>query len=309
MTPQTGIIPEAGKHGLFVVLNVQTPQAQAQQVFRICSKFPELLTAISQMDTSANLCGTISFGATFWNLISPQKRPLQLKTFQTISGSQQQIPATGGDILFHVHSSRPDLNYELLQPLLEQLGSQVSVVEDVQAKQYLDSRDLTGFIDGTENPEGDERAEAALIGEEDPEFAGGSYVFSQRFVHKMTSWNKLSQGEQENIIGRTKPDSVELAEDVKPPTSHISRVVIEEEGDELQIVRHSLPYYSLSGEKGLFFLAYTKDLTIVDKMLSNMFGTSGDGLTDHLMNYTTPVTGAMFFTPSLETLRNVQNLK
>ena len=171
-------------------------------------------------------------------------------------------------------------------------------MDEVQGFRYLDSRDLTGFIDGTENPKGKERTSVALIGSEDPTFSGGSYVFTQRYVHNLQKWGTLPQKEQEKVIGRRKPGSEELSDQAKPPTAHISRVVIEEDGEELEIVRHSFPYGTVS-EHGLFFIVYTKDLDIPERMLSRMMGTSDDGLHDHLIDYTRAVSGAHFFAPSL----------
>ena len=187
-----------------------------------------------------------------------------------------------------------------------QLGETIEVMDEVQGFRYLDSRDLTGFIDGTENPSGAERAEVALIGAEEPEFAGGSYVFTQRYVHDFPKWNAIPLDEQEKTIGRRKADSAELPDAVKPPTAHISRVVIEENDEELEILRHSFPYGTTS-EAGLFFIAYTKDLAIPEKMLRRMLGSSGDGRHDHLMDYTQAVSGANFFAPSLELLRALGN--
>ena len=144
----------------------------------------------------------------------------------------------------------------------------------------------------------------ALVGNEDRTFAGGSYVFTQRYVHDLKKWATVPTAEQEKTIGRKKKDSKELSDKTKPPTAHISRVVIEEDGEELEIVRHSFPYGTVS-EAGLFFIAYSKTLDIPEKMLGRMMGASGDGLHDHLMDHTQAVSGATFFAPSLEVLKSL----
>jgi porphyrinogen peroxidase len=185
-----------------------------------------------------------------------------------------------------------------------ELGESVSVMDDVLGFRYLDGRDLTGFIDGTENPKGRERPDVALIGAEDPEFAGGSYVFTQRYVHDLGKWAGLSLREQEAAVGRRKRDSVELSDRQKPPSAHISRVVIEENGEELQIMRHSFPYGDLN-EAGLFFIAYTRTLEIPERMLLRMFGLAGDGVHDRLLDFTRAVRGAHFFAPPLRVLKNL----
>ena len=100
------------------------------------------------------------------------------------------------------------------------------------------------------------------------------------FLHNLKKWATVPSQEQERVVGRKKKDSKELSDKLKPPTAHISRVVMEENGKELEIVRHSFPYGTVS-ESGLFFIAYTKNLNIPERMLSRMYGTAGDGLHDH----------------------------
>ena len=132
--------------------------------------------------------------------------------------------------------------------------------------------------------------------------AGGAFVIAQKWVHDLGSSTRSARTEQEAVIGRTKPDSVEL--DDKPPTAHIARVVIEEDGEELEIYRRSTPYGTV-GELGLYFLAFSADPTRFDKMLARMFGTSGDGVHDHLTDFTRPVSGSYYFAPSLDDLDGI----
>ncbi len=302
-TPQAGIIPEPNQHALFLVTKVNNPITTCETVARMVAGIPELVTTVGRHDPEAALVCTVSFGSGFWDVLSPGRRPKGLRPFTAIDLPGKNAPSTGGDILFHLISKRLDLNFELAKQVRSQLGEAIDVLDEVHGFRYLDSRDLTGFIDGTENPSGDEeRAEVALIGDEDPDFASGSYVFTQRYVHNFPKWNTTPQNEQEGAVGRRKTDSEELSDETKPPTAHISRVVIEENGEELEILRHSFPYGTTS-EAGLFFIAYTKDLDITDKMLRRMLGASGDGLHDHLMDYTQAVSGAHFFAPSLGMLQ------
>ena len=301
MQPQSAILPESLRHSLFVVARMRDVDSDADTaaVVKACASLPRILGEVSTIGARVN--GVVGFGLEMWTRCSPGGRPDGLREFETIWGEPKSAPATGGDVFFHVNSDRIDLNYEVMRRVTRPVVSLLDVIEESPCSRYLDSRDLTGFIDGTENPQGDEaRAETALIA--DGEFAGGSFVFAQRYRHDLARWSQLQVDEQEKIIGRTKPDSIELPDDEKPPTAHISRVVIEEDGEELEIVRHSMPYHSLPGENGLVFVAYTRDLDIIEKMLLRMFGHGDDGLHDHLMDYTTPVSGAMFFAPSLPLL-------
>lgn len=302
-TPQSAIVAPDGPLGLFLILHLK-PGADAA-VRQAAAAFPALLDEIAATAPQAQLVGALAFGPQQWERLSTT-RPQRLKPFGPLDGGTLRAPATGGDVLLHLHSARADLNYLLAHRFIEPLRPWIARAEETPAFRYLDARDLTGFIDGTENPQEDaERREVALIGDEDAEFAGGSYVIAQRYVHHLERWNTMPQREQEGIIGRSKPDSVELDDEVKPPTAHIARVVIEEDGEELEIVRHSLPYGAASGDSGLFFLAYSRDLGIYDKMLRNMFGLSGDGLHDRLMEFTEAVSGGYFFAPAVERLQRL----
>ena len=304
-TPQAGIIPDPNPSALFLIFRVLDPATNGKAVAKAVAGVPALVEKVGVVDPRAKLVCTVSFGAEFWNVISPRKCPAGLRPFQAIDVNGLHAPSTGGDVLFHILSKRHDLNFELAMRIRNQLGDMVEVMDEVHGFQYLDSRDLTGFIDGTENPKGaKERTAVALIGDEDVAFAGGSYVFTQRYVHNLQKWAMIPAKEQEKVIGRRKADSEELSDRAKPPTAHISRTVIEENGEELEIVRHSFPYGTVS-EKGLFFIAYCKTLDIPEKMLSRMMGTWGDGFHDHLMDYTQAVSGANFFAPSLDVLKSL----
>ncbi len=302
--PQPGIIPEPSPHALFLIWRVRERSVNGRAVAAIAAGTPALIGKVGALDRRAALVCTVSFGSELWDVISPRKRPAGLRPFTPRSAEGRSAPNTGGDLLCHILSKRPDLNFELAQRIATQLGDRVEVMEEVHGFRYLDSRDLTGFIDGTENPKGKARAAVALIGKEDRTFAGGSYVFTQRYVHNLKKWAELPQNKQEGVIGRRKKDSKELSDSVKPASAHIARVVIEEEGKELEIVRHSFPYGTVS-EAGLFFIAYNKTLDTFEKMLSRMMGTSGDGRHDYLMDYTRAVSGATFFAPSLAVLKSL----
>lgn len=302
--PQPGIIPEPSQNALFLILRVLEPATHGPAVASVAAGVPVLVRKIGAIDPRAKAVCTVGFGSELWDVISPGKQPASLRPFKAIEALGRSAPSTGGDMLLHIISKRQDLNFELAMRIRRQLGEKVEVMEEVHGFRYLDTRDLTGFIDGTENPKGRERAKVALIGSEDPAFTGGSYVFTQRYVHNLKKWATVPEGEQEKVIGRRKRDSRELPDRDKPPTAHISRVVIEEHGEEIEIVRHSFPYGNLS-ESGLFFIAYSKNLDIPEKMLSRMMGTTGDGLHDHLMEYSQAVSGATFFAPSLAMLRSL----
>jgi len=302
--PQDGILPQPGPSAFFLVLRVLDHARDARGVGRAAAGVPALAGKLAAAEPAARLVATVSIGPELWDALSPERRPAGLRRFRSLEVDGRRAPSTGGDVLLHVTSKRPDLNFELAQQLRCALGDRVVVFDEVHGFKYRDGRDLTGFIDGTENPKGKARAAVALVGNEDPAFAGSSYVFTQRYVHDLARWATLPVREQEGIYGRRKADSKELSDAAKPPTAHIARTVIEEHGEELEIVRHSFPYGTTS-EHGLFFIAYCRTLDIPERMLARMIGASGDGLHDRLMEFSRAVTGAHFFAPSLAGLRRL----
>jgi len=290
---QSAIVPEAGPFALYVQLKINTDHAV---VLNQLKALPQLVKELNQQQPDADLGLSVAFSHGFWSQTN-QPMPAELIPFQPLGKGEAYAPATEVDVLLHCHSNRHDLHFYLLRKLMSEISEYVEVVDETYGYRYLDSRDMTDFIDGTENPEGEQRKEVAVIS--DGEFAGGSYVLAQRFIHNLPAWNELAIEQQEKVIGRTKPDSIEL--DDVPQQSHVGRVDIKEEGKGLKIVRHSLPYGSVSGEHGLLFLAYCNTLHNLDTMLKSMYGEI-DGQTDHLLRFTKAVTGAYFFAPSSDML-------
>ena len=299
--PQAGILPEPSPAALFLVLRVT---ALGQDTKRIGKALASVPTLVTKADAAAKPVCNVGIGADFWDILCPDTRPAGLRRFRSLEVDGRRAPSTGGDILLHLTAKRPDVNFDLAKQIRDQLGDGVEVMDEVIGFKYRDGRDLTGFLDGTENPKGKARTGAAFIGDEDPAFAGGSYVFTQRYVHDLAKWATVPVKEQEGIIGRRKADSKELPDNVRPATSHVNRNVIEENGEELKIVRHSFPY-GTSSEHGLFFIAYARTLDIPELMLARMIGATGDGLHDRLIEFSRAVTGANFFAPSLRVLKQL----
>lgn len=303
--PQGGIVPEPRRSALFLLLRAEKRDAEARRaVVKAVARTPALAGKLAELDPRAKLTANVALGTDLWDLASPGGRPDGFRAFREFGVDSHRAPDTGGDLLLHASSERADLCFELALRFMEPLGGSVEVLDEIHGFRYLDERDLTGFIYGAENPKGRARARVALIGEDDRRFGGGSFVLVQRYVLDQAKWKALSRTEQEKVIGRRKADSVELSDRTKPVTAHISRVVIEEEGEELEIVRHSYPYGTVS-EHGLLFIAYNRDLDTFEKMLARMTGVSGDELRDDVLNFSQAVSGATFFAPSLRTLRSL----
>ncbi|EHY9870697.1 Dyp-type peroxidase [Vibrio vulnificus] len=294
---QTAILPEAGPFALYTLLKINHNPAK---VLAQLQSLPALVEELNQSQPDAELTLSIAFSKSFWQQLD-MAMPAELIDFPVLGEGEIVAPSTDVDVLLHCHSQRHDLHFYLLRKLLSEVAEDVTVVDETYGYRYLDSRDMTMFVDGTENPKAEKRAEVALI--PDGEFAGGSYVMVQRFEHNLPAWNRLNVSAQEKVIGRTKPDSIEL--DDVPAASHVGRVDIKEEGKGLKIVRHSLPYGSVTGAHGLLFIAYCHTLHNFKAMLESMYGAT-DGKTDQLLRFTKAVTGAYFFAPSKEMLASIK---
>ncbi|OEF23990.1 Dyp-type peroxidase [Vibrio rumoiensis] len=294
--PQTAITPEANPFSLHCLFKIKSNHEQVLAQFKA---LPTLIEELNTHQAGANLVLSTAFSHQFWAKTN-QSMPEELEPFVALGQGDITAPATDVDVLLHCHSTRHDLHFYVLRQLMNSIVNDVEIVDETYGYRYLDSRDMTDFVDGTENPKGNDRYDVAIIPE--GEFAGGSYVMTQRFLHDIPAWNRLSVAAQEKVIGRTKPDSIEL--DDVPPTSHVGRVDIKEEGKGLKMVRHSLPYGSVSGEHGLFFIAYCNRLHNFKVLLNSMYGET-DGKTDTLLRFTTAVTGAYFFAPSAQMLSDL----
>ncbi|MFC6051744.1 peroxidase [Acinetobacter sp. Ac_877] len=303
MTAQSVILPLPSDHARFIVLRLKNLSLE-----ELKEKFEDLLSTRDRLITQhphAEIKTAIAFGPELWDQLY-QKRPEGFKQLTPIQGSFE-MPVVPADVIIHIASQRADLCFTLSQAFFDGIQDKVDVLNERVCFRQFDGRDLTGFIDGTENPQfPDDRAETALLPEETDEFADGSFIFAQRYAHNLEKWKKLKVDAQEHVIGRTKLESIELDDEIQPENSHVSRTVVEDDdGEELAILRHSLPYGDGKGDQGLFFIAYTNDLAIIDSMLLRMFGTSGDGIHDRLLHFVTPKDGAYFFAPSEELLETI----
>jgi putative iron-dependent peroxidase len=232
-------------------------------------------------------------------------RPKDLHPFPGFTGSKHTAPSTPGDLLFHIRAHRLDLCFELATRLTDRLDGAAKVIEEVHGFRSFDERDLLGFVDGTENPEGQAAIDAvAITTDDDRTHAGGSYVIVQKYVHDMNTWNALSVEEQERVIGRTKLDDIELPDDVKPSNSHVALNTIEDEnGVQQQIMRFNMPFGRVgAAEFGTYFIGYAKTAALIEQMLTNMFIGSPPGNYDRVLDFSTAITGSLFFAPDADFL-------
>jgi putative iron-dependent peroxidase len=243
-------------------------------------------------------------GSQAWDRLFGGPRPAELHPFRELTGPVHHAVSTPGDLLFHIRAQRHDLCFALATQIMKRLRGAVTVRDEVHGFKYLDVRDLLGFVDGTENPEGREAEEAVLIGDEDPDFAGGSYVIVQKYLHDLQAWNDLTVEAQEKVIGRTKLDDIELDDDVKPADSHVAlTTIVDPDGTERQILRDNMPFGSVGrGEFGTYFIGYSRTPEVTERMLERMFLGDENASHDRILDFSTAVTGTLFFVPSADLL-------
>ncbi len=246
----------------------------------------------------------IAFGADTWRTVAPSRAPASLTRFREVAGpAGRRAPATQHDAWLWISGTAPDLTWDHARAATRAVSDVAQLGAEQAGFTYRDGRDMTGFVDGTANPPSHRAADVALVPPGEPG-EGGSHVLVMRWVHDLEAFNQLAVEEQQHVIGRTKPDSVELSEAAKPPTAHIARVTIEVGGEELKIFRRSVPYGTVR-EHGLYFVAFSADQSRYDRMLARMFGTTGDGVHDRLIDFSRPVSGAYYFAPSLNALNEL----
>ncbi|MBN1083687.1 Dyp-type peroxidase [Pseudomonas sp. 1079] len=269
-----------------------------------CADIAGLVRSVGKRVPSGNLTCVCGFGSDAWDRLFGAPRPAALHPFREFGVEGRKAVSTPGDILLHIRAEQMDLCFELATQLMAALGDSVKVVDEVQGFRYFDMRSIIGFVDGTENPVGRKAEAFTLVGDEDPEFEGGSYVLVQKYLHNMTAWNGLTVEAQEKVIGRTKLSDIELDEDAKPSNSHSALTVItDESGEEVKILRDNMPFGRPgAGEFGTYFIGYARSPQPLEQMLENMFVGRPAGNYDRLLDFSTAVTGGLFFVPSADLL-------
>ena len=297
-----------GEHAFFMIFGLAGGDDAVGAVKDLCGKIDFVARSLRNRFPGSDASCVVGFGAEAWTRLFPdQPRPAELAVFEEIKGEKHTAPSTPGDLFLHIRAARLDVCQEAASLITAMLQGVVFPIDEVQGFRYFDGRAIIGFVDGTENPEDDERAAFATIGEEDEHFAGGSYAFVQKYLHDMTAWNALPVEEQEKAIGRRKFNDVELDDDERPESAHnVVTNISDKDGNELKIVRANMPFATPTrGEFGTYFIGYAGTFTTTRKMLENMFVGEPVGNTDRLLDFSTAVTGTLFFVPSRETLEEL----
>jgi porphyrinogen peroxidase len=291
---------------IFLVLKMNSGSDARDSIRAFCADLSAIFRAVDFRNIEGGLSYVMGFGSDAWDELFGPPRPAELHPFREIRAGTRHAVSTPGDLLFHIRSKHMDLCFELATQIMARIGTAVSTIDEVHGFRYFDDRDLLGFVDGTENPRGEQAANAVLVGDEDPEFAGGSYVIVQKYVHKLDVWNELSTEAQERIIGRKKVSDIELDDSVKPTSAHNALTTIVENGEEKKILRDNMPFGRVGqGEFGTYFIGYSRSPRTTEQMLENMFVGRPPGNYDRLLDFSQALTGSLFFVPSATFLDGV----
>ncbi|SEA22772.1 putative iron-dependent peroxidase [Arachidicoccus rhizosphaerae] len=297
-----------GTNTIFSVWNFkQLPAQQLKDAFeKVCALVINLnhSAAIRFPDNGASC--VMGIGPMAWQIVGlPHPAPRELNDFKEIAGAKYTAVATRGDLHFHLRALNSSICYDMALEISKILSAVADPVEEVHGFRYWDGRSILGFVDGTENPQGDQRAYFGLIGDQEPAYKGGSYLFVQKYIHDLQAFKALPLEEQEKVFGRYRDSDVEMSDELKPSNSHSALANV---GDDLKIIRDNMPFGNMStNEMGTYFIAYASTFDTVNKMLINMFVGDPPGNYDRLLDFSTAKTGSLFYVPTLEMLDSMSS--
>jgi len=292
-TPQAGIFALGTSSHAYLEFDILDAKKRKE--------FASTISAIREpRTTTAGVNFVIGFRPELWRDVVPQDAPSGVEGFnKEIQGTEGFVmPATQHDALVWLSGSAYDVIFDMARSVIHDLAGLGSLVEETSSWPYRHDRDLTGFIDGSENPTLLDAPADALLPEGVPG-AAGSVLLLQKWKHKTTQWEALPTHQQELIMGRTKLDSVELEN--KPPDSHVASTDQDKFGN---IFRRNMPYGDVD-DHGTVFVGFSADQKRLSKMLDSMAGLI-TGTRDALTRYTVPLTGSYYFVPSVESLRGLR---
>ncbi|CAI1625061.1 Probable deferrochelatase/peroxidase YfeX [Serratia quinivorans] len=207
----------------FLILKINDDSASLATARAVIASTEDLIKNVQIRSIDVSFTCNVGISHRVWESLSGKPAPKELTPFKEIKGAKHTAVATSGDLLYHVRAGATDLIIEFEKILLEAFGDSITVVDEVAGFRYFDGRDLLEFVDGTANPVGLALPQATIVGDEDPDYAGGSYVVIQKYLHNMAAWRAQKVETQEAIIGRTKFDNVELPDATEGQKSHERR--------------------------------------------------------------------------------------
>jgi porphyrinogen peroxidase len=286
---------------IFLVWNFREHLNIRDSFNRVCKLLINLNNSANVRFPTSRASCVMGIGHDAWvRLGLTQPLPKELVNFAPVVGEKHTAVASRGDLHFHIRADTTSICYDMAAALSDILTPVADSILEIHGFRYWDSRSILGFVDGTENPHGQDRDLFAIVGDDAPVYKGGSYLFVQKYVHNLAAWKELSVEDQEKVIGRYKDNDIEMTDTVKPSNSHIALANI---GDDFKIVRDNMPFGNMStNEMGTYFIAYASTFSTVQKMLTNMFVGSPPGNYDRILDFSTAKTGSLFFVPTFDML-------
>ncbi|MDR1633580.1 MAG: Dyp-type peroxidase [Bifidobacteriaceae bacterium] len=271
-------------------------------VGELADRLASILNSMRIRCPEADLKCAFGFSSKAWDYLFPgTARPGELQDFAGLAGGGFEMPGTPADLFLHLRANQEAVTYEVLDQLAAFIAPAARPLDQTNGFRYFEGRAIIGFIDGTEAPNEQDSGGYAIIGDEDPVFAGGSYAFAQKWVHDMDSWRALSVEDQEKAVGRRRFSDLELEDRDKAPNAHNIAAKIEWDGVEQKIVRMNVPYHdTATGQTGTYFIGYSRRWFVTRDMLVQMLAKS-----DYLLHFSRILTGQLFFIPSRPLLAKI----
>ena len=298
------VFKDAGESVIFVMRSLKREDIEKER--EIIADMADRMEAIQRSMNIRVAPETVKlsfgFSTRAWEYLFPTaKKPKELEDFQGVNGEHHTAPATPADLFLHVRAGQAATSYLVVDQIMSFLRPVVDVVDETHGFHYLEGRAIIDFIDGTENPVGEEAKEWAIIGAEDPEFINGSYAFAQKYIHDLDAWRALPTEVQEKYVGRRKYSDLELSDEEKDPRAHNIISQDNRDGEEHKIVRMNVVFANPGeGVRGTYFIGYARHWNVTRQMVTNMFTQD-----DRLLEYSTAEKGQLFFIPSKEILGRI----
>ena len=298
------VFKDAGESVIFLMLSLKREDRDKE-----CEIIADMADRIEAIQRSMNIRVapetvklTLGFSNRAWEYLFPHAaKPKELEDFKGVNGKNHQAPTTPADLFLHVRADEASTTYLVVDQIMGFLRPIVDVVDETHGFHYREGRAIIDFIDGTENPVGEEAKEWAIIGAEDSDFINGSYAFAQKYVHDLDAWRALPTEVQEKYIGRRKYSDLELDDDEKDPRAHNIISQDNRDDEEHKIVRMNVVYANPGeGVRGTYFIGYARHWDVTRTMVINMFTQD-----DRLLEYSTALKGQLFFIPSKELMGRI----
>lgn len=299
---------DVGEHVQFTVLklNRDNPQTDREVIQEFTDRSQAIIRSLrirdSHLAADSGLKVAFGFSSSAWDYLFPNApKPKELETYTGLTGPEYKMPATEGDIFFHIRASNEAVVYEAQTQFRRFLNDITTVVDETKGFRYFEGRAIIDFIDGTEAPAVEDAADYAIVGDEDPTFINGSYAFAQKWHHNMDFWEHLKTEAQEKAVGREKFTDLELEDEDKYQNAHNVSSKVDVDGEEQKIIRMNVPYSDpAAGNTGTYFMGYSRHWTVTKLMLQQMLDTS-----DFLLTFSTILSGQLFFIPSRTLLADI----